>query len=233
MDESEALAEQTLRSMGWLDVQFEPDGNIPPDFLIGQNIAVEVRRLNQMHALDGRVRGLEEAAIPLRRKLERLLYSFGPPKNSSWFVHIAFRRPLGRWKSLEPFLREALQRFLDSPLKLNGVIFKREDFELEVHEASIALAHTFVMGGSIDENSGGFVVSEMLNSYRQCVTEKTRKIAPYKRKYAKWWLALIDHIGHGVDELDQEQFLAHAIRPQEWQKILIIAPNDPSKWFEF
>ena len=66
---SEALVETYLKGLGQIDVHYELDGNVPPDFLVDGRIAVEVRRLNQNH--DGGSgsgpRGLEEAAIPLWR----------------------------------------------------------------------------------------------------------------------------------------------------------------------
>jgi len=47
MDSSETLAKEYLRFLGYTDIIYEPDGNIPPDFLVNGRIAVEVRRLNQ------------------------------------------------------------------------------------------------------------------------------------------------------------------------------------------
>ena len=47
MNEEEKIAANYLHSLGFGDVKFEPDGNIPPDFSIGKSVGVEVRRLNQ------------------------------------------------------------------------------------------------------------------------------------------------------------------------------------------
>jgi len=44
MDEAEMLSEAFLRSRGFKAVVYEPDGNIPPDFLCDTRVAVEVRR---------------------------------------------------------------------------------------------------------------------------------------------------------------------------------------------
>ncbi|MEZ4719401.1 MAG: hypothetical protein R2851_25450 [Caldilineaceae bacterium] len=48
MDDSERKAyEDTFAAQGFENVVYEPDGNIPPDFLVDERIAIEVRRLNQ------------------------------------------------------------------------------------------------------------------------------------------------------------------------------------------
>ena len=65
MDNSERLAEQYLRSLELGNVCYEPDGNIPPDFVVDGRIAVEVRRLNQYVSNNGQMEAVERAAIPM------------------------------------------------------------------------------------------------------------------------------------------------------------------------
>jgi hypothetical protein len=43
----EELAQHYLVSLGLGQVVYEPEPNLPPDFLINGTVAVEVRRLNQ------------------------------------------------------------------------------------------------------------------------------------------------------------------------------------------
>jgi hypothetical protein len=54
MKSEERIAENYLTSLGFENVVFEPDGNIPPDFFVDDRIAVEVRRLNQ-HFFEGNI----------------------------------------------------------------------------------------------------------------------------------------------------------------------------------
>ena len=77
MDESEKLANEYLASLGFKNVIFEPDGNVPPDFLANGRIAFEVRRLNQNELSETGFRGLEEIAIPLQMTIRKLLLSMG------------------------------------------------------------------------------------------------------------------------------------------------------------
>jgi hypothetical protein len=65
VDASEVLADAYLRHCGYTDVKYEPDGNIPPDFLVNGRIAIEVRRLNQNYVAPEGNKGLEEVRIPL------------------------------------------------------------------------------------------------------------------------------------------------------------------------
>ena len=78
MDDSEHAASEYLRSYGFEDFVYEPDGKVPPDFLINGRIAVEVRRLNQMHQSGGKLHGLEEIQRSFTGKIPGLLKELGP-----------------------------------------------------------------------------------------------------------------------------------------------------------
>ena len=79
MDSTEAHVGAHLKHRGFTDVAYEPDGNVPPDFLVYGTIAIEVRRLNQNHFGESKAKGLEEVAIPLWNKIKTLLSSLGAP----------------------------------------------------------------------------------------------------------------------------------------------------------
>src|SRR5712691_4749237 len=101
MDSSEKVVSEYLAHRGFRDVLFEPDGNVPPDFLFEGRIAVEVRRLNQNEETSEGPRGLEEVAIPLQAKVIRLLATLGPATgDESWYVTYSLRRPVPQWNQL-------------------------------------------------------------------------------------------------------------------------------------
>jgi hypothetical protein len=233
MDSSEAVVEKLLVHMGFSQVIYEPDGNVPPDFLADGRIAVEVRRLNQNHDSGNGKRGLEEDAIPLWQKVEKLAMSFGPSTVESWFVTYDFSRPVKPWKILAPKLKDALLEFQSRPIRESGVIFSQDNFELDLFRASVVHQTYFVMGGVDDQQSGGFVVAEMLSNIEHCAAEKSAKIRTYKSRYGEWWLVLTDHIGRGLDDFDKQQLLEHAKRPPEWDRIVIVCPSDPTRWIDF
>ncbi|UCV13334.1 hypothetical protein [Quatrionicoccus australiensis] len=233
MDATEKLVADHLAHRGYTNVVYEPDGNIPPDFLVDGNIAIEVRRLNQNHFEGGDAQGLEEVAIPLWKRVKELAGSLGAPtENESWFVFFRFTRPVEAWKTLGPKLRKALETFVASPIKQKSTVFITKGFELEVFRASNPHASMFVMGGCSDEESGGWLLSEMETNIRHCASEKSRKIKKVRSKYKHWWLALVDHIGHGLDDFDREMFRDQVSISHDWEKIILIDPRDHSRWFE-
>lgn len=86
MDDSENVAYEYLLSLGIGSVIYEPDGKVPPDFLVNGRIAVEVRRLNQNEVTKTGISGLEEIRIPLHKNLVKLFSSLGPPKRGKSLV---------------------------------------------------------------------------------------------------------------------------------------------------
>lgn len=233
MDSSEKLAEQLLRHMGFQSVVYEPDGNVPPDFLVDGRIAVEVRRLNKSHDSGDGMRGLEETFYPLWQKIERLAHSLGPANGESWFVTFSFSRPIPKWVDLESKLRAALKEFMAKSDGCSCVIYEEPSFQLKVTRASNPLENYFCMGSGNDHQAGGFVVADMLVNIEHCANEKLQKVSKVRGKYETWWLVLADHIGLGLSEGDRMKFLSYASRPEGWDKIIVVDPRDPHSWFEF
>lgn len=233
MDASEAIVEKLLKHMGFESVCYEPDGNVPPDFLADGRVAVEVRRLNQNYDAGNGKRGLENTAIPLSDRVEKLASSFGPAEDESWFLVFHFSRPIKPWGELKPKLRAKLAAFRARPERSSGPVYADENFELDVIRASQPLEHYFCMGWCSDRQSGGFIVSEMLENIAHCSDEKLNKIASFRNKYPEWWLVLTDYIGYGLDDYNKQQLLAHAKRPAGWDKIVVVSPSNPKKWLEF
>lgn len=102
MNNDEAIVKRFLENQ-FLKVTHEPDGNIPPDFLVNDEIAIEVRRLNQNYTrINGKIKGLEENRYPLRDKISDLLKKYGSQKcDHRWFVGVRFTRPLEGWGTLK------------------------------------------------------------------------------------------------------------------------------------
>lgn len=231
MDRAEQIAEQYLKSCGFSKVVHEPDGNIPPDFLCDSNVAVEVRRLSQSW-YDGKVRrGLAEAEAPLLQRVERLLPTLGPPVHDhSWFVFYRFSRPLPKWKVIEPLIVRELKTFMANPIPFEKRLLP--EFELSVFAASKSHEDCFVLGGYSDAQSGGWVISEVTENLTHAIAEKTEKIAPYRHRYPAWWLVFVDLIAHGFDEFDRNAFRAEVRLNHTFDKVVLLDPGDPQRFFE-
>ena len=114
MNDSEKTIFEYLQSQHLGTVVYEPDGNVPPDFLVDGRIAVEVRRLNENVETGAGHRGLEEISKPLNVLVKKALAATGTPVNgTSWFVFYTYSRPLPAWKELDALLRRALGQIRD------------------------------------------------------------------------------------------------------------------------
>ena len=238
MDDSEKLAEIFLRNSGFTDVRYEPDGNVPPDFLADRRVAVEVRRLNQNYD-DGRgkgLRGLEETAIPLGQWIRNYLMGLGPgPVNGqSWFVYYRFSRPTPPFKDLKQALDDLLLPFMKSadPQPFKTQLRVAGKFWITVFRAQSPMSTFFRLAGNSDEQSRGWLINEIEINLNHCIEEKTSKINSYQTKYKEWWLVLSDHIGYGLDDFDQKMFLTQAsVLPGIFAKIILLDPYDATRIF--
>ncbi len=234
LDDSEKIAEIYLHHRGFKDIHYEPDGNVPPDFLVNGTIAIEVRQLNQNQITDSWYRGLDEDAIPLLMKFRKLLKSFEPAENGeTWFVRYKFGRPIEPWKELETKIRNCLSEFRGNPSERRRVdIMIDDNFELNFIRATDAHESFFIFGGYGDHDSGGWILEKTLKNLRLCVEEKTQKVASVRHRYKEWWLILIDRIGYGVEDCDHAIYREHLAIEHSWDKIILVNPLNPTSGFE-
>lgn len=233
MNSDEQIVKQYLLNSGYSDVAYEPDGNVPPDFLVDGSIAVEVRRLNQ-HYFGGEFpEGLEIEAIPLWRQLGALAVGLGPPiDDQSWYLYFRFERPVERFKTLLPKIRAALEVFKASATKTKGLVFEQDGFEIEVVRSPTLHPSLFTLGGCTDRDSGGWLIHEMHQNIVHCVSEKTLKVSQKRQKYPVWWLALVDYIGFGLDDSDKAALREHVSLHCGWGRIIVIDPRDARTSFD-
>lgn len=185
MNDSEKSVYEYLTSQGFGTVVYEPDGKVPPDFLVDGRIAVEVRRLNQNEETATGHRGLEEVSKPLNALVEKALAAMGPPVDgASWLVLYTYTRPLPPWRKLEELLLNALREVRDQPSLRDHEARVTSKVRLSFARASKVHPYLFVLGGSSDHDSGGFVVSEMAQNLRICIAEKSLKVSRVRSRYS-------------------------------------------------
>ena len=91
----------------------------------------------------------------------------------------------------------------------------------------------FLLGSYTDQESGGWMVSEVHRNLAIVLQQKARKIAPYRGKYSEWWLALPDYIGFGLsDPTDQSQFREMPVLVHDWNRVILINPTNLDVSFE-
>ncbi|HEX3810487.1 MAG TPA: hypothetical protein VHW02_12415 [Rhizomicrobium sp.] len=233
MDASETLVKAYLNSLDFAVVQYEPDGNVPPDFLCDAHIAVEVRRLNQNYDDGNGPRGLEEVDISLWQNVRELILSMGvPTEGKTWGVFYRFSRPLPKWKRLKSAIENELRKFMNSGNQQPCSVTVQNNFHMKVYRYPIAKPTFFVPLGNSDEQRGGWLIEEIEKNLRYCIEEKEKKISSFRNKYKEWWLVLPDHIGLGLDEIEREIFRDQFRMTHTFDKVVLLDPRDCRRSFE-
>jgi hypothetical protein len=229
-DRAEMLALKHLKER-YLSVIHEPDGVAAPDFLVDGRYAVEVRRLNQNIESNGEIESLEETAIPLAQRVQKLLKKLGPPKaNHSWFVDLTFSRPIPEWKVIKKYMVTELEKVKNNSDYEPTILPNTSYLRLGLMRTSTIHEDMFLLGGYDDRESGGWVVSEFERNLIICIEDKNKSIN--RDKYKTWWLLLVDLIGNSLDKKDREYFKSTFHIKHDWDKIIIIDPANPANHFE-
>lgn len=200
MNRDENVAVTYLKHLDLGDVEYEPDGNVPPDFLISDEIAVEVRRLNENYFDDEDSSGLEELTIPLLKSATQAFRSFDNQYDGeSYFVGVEYDRPYEpSSKETENNIKTVLDNFLRGDDEAPVVLSANDSLKIVIYPRSPKQGEVFRLAVSIDWDSGGWVVPVYAENINYCVFEKSTKIKDRVGEYEEWWLLLIDYIGGGL-----------------------------------
>lgn len=223
MNREERITEAYLKSLGLKNIVFEPDGNVPPDFLVDGRIAVEVRRLNQHFFTKEEAQGLEEARIPLFKLMQSSLGEFNVQyKGDSYWISVRFHRPIEKGSINRKAISRTLNSFLTQPLPLPCSIKVTESLYFHIFASQPVEDRVFRFAGGTDRESGGFVLAEFKKNFDHCVKEKTAKIKDYYDKYASWRLVLVDKIAYGFNESEREQIKSIVAMNPSWDKVIVL-----------
>jgi hypothetical protein len=225
MKREEKIARKYFLHNGYKQIIFEPDGNIPPDFLLNYKIAVEVRRLNK-YFNGAPLEFLEYKIIPI---IQKILKEFEHIKSDKTdFINIRFSRPLKVNRNFKNKIREILQ------IQVNNLGEKRlfkvnENIEIEFFPSEKSLHSPFSLGGYTDNNSFGFIICDIYENLKFIIKEKEHKIQPYRARYKTWWLLLIDYIGYGLTEADLKELKKLPFDKHIFKKIIFVSPINPEQ----
>ena len=202
-------------------IVYEPLGtDTTPDFLVLGEIAIEARRLNQYHNVDGAEVPGEQLAAAIHRRLEKILAEFGPARHGcTWFVHYRFRRPLSS-RCWEPMAREKLMPFARGEITISeSSILVDENLNLTLLRRTDVDGNYLEIGGMSDLDQGGFIVPLLEKSLALAINEKAGKTAQVRAQKPewKWWLVLVDHINGGA--------CAGVRAPHDFDKVIVVCPG--------
>jgi len=208
---------------------YEPDGNVPPDFKINSEIKVEVRRLNQNVFYDdfSDTEGLANVEINLPKALNEVLTGFDKSFNGESFrIAIRFWRSIDiDYKSFKELLKSKLTHFLKEMPNLPYSFEINQIAKIRVLPGTPKQKQIFKLFFTADQDGGGWVIPILKDNISYCITEKSKKIKPFKKAGEKWWLILINHIAFWGEE-DIEDIHAQNIRTKEFDKVLVVERLD-------
>jgi hypothetical protein len=229
MKRGESLANDYFISEGFNKILHEPDGNVPPDFLLNDSIAVEVRRLNQYLKRQENSIPLEDLEFKLMPRIRNLLLRFEEPGiESSAFLTISYKRPLKVDKKLIPEIDKILHEHIQF-IKERREYSLRANLKIAIWPTKRKLSKIYQIGIQSDYDSGGIMVAEMYRSLKIIINEKELKIAPYLNKYNEWWLVLVDNVGFGLDDEEIKELKTLPLYNHIFKKVIIIHPYDFKK----
>lgn len=225
----EKIVEKCLRNQGFEKIKYEPDGNIPPDFVLNDKIAIEVRRLNQNYLKNGEINGLENENFQVRDIINRLIDKISDTNfDTSAFLTYSIKRPLPENKIIKQELKKILTHYKEDMSNYKEFTIEK-NFHIELFPCEKQEQQFEIMFSS-DTDAGGFVLYEIYKNIKLVVAEKECKIKKFKNNYDEWWLALVDCIGYGLSESEINQLNQMPKFSSVFSRILMVSPIDDLKY---
>jgi len=232
MRREEAIAEKFLKKT-YAKIVYEPDGNIPPDFLIDDSVAVEVRRLNQNIKHDDTFKGIEIDQIKLKKIFESILRTYDTLKESdSYWIVLEYKRPIGDLKEIRKAAKIVLDSILENPMHIPQRASLNKSVSIEIVRASQKSTRKYRIGIEVDFDSGGWVAPLYIDNVGLCISEKSKKIGLYKKKYKTWWLLLVDFLCNGISDPEKTMAYQDIMKQTFFDRIIVINPIDLTVFLE-
>ncbi|MDE0430034.1 MAG: hypothetical protein OXH98_09675 [Caldilineaceae bacterium] len=241
-DYIEELARQWLESQEGIErVRYVSDTNDqPPDFVVDDRIAVEVRRQNLMTDATKANQSVEELERPLENNIRGVLEE-ARPAPGDYDIHVVqcdlYRASLPDREVTREQVERAVEEYiciLNEALQSQGkpVRWKTElecGVVLHFYPTSTPRDGRFVLEPEQDAvlpPSSGHVVQISIENINRCIVEKSRKIRDKICRFSEWWLVLVDnglptpHVG----ELDEWQEIRNGlVDTAPWSRIVVFS----------
>jgi hypothetical protein len=188
-------------------IVYEPDGNMPPDFLLSGSIAIEVRRLNENYKTEqGKAIGLEQDMIRLWNKLESACAQVAKQGAKQYFIEVQIvgERPL----DLSWLTTKAIT---DLYSKATTDCFTHEELGIRLDwkpRLGVPRSEAVVVYIFMDDAAGGWTGIVYSENIQAVIDEKWVKCMQNARQpYGEWWLVLVDYIFPSTDFLSHYEFI--------------------------
>lgn len=225
MDFLEEKTDTFLNSLGLGEVVFEPLGQGAfPDFSIGDRIAVECTRLVQV--IDGYT--VETLSISRMQSLENAFKTVKRQGfDKSYFVSVRYRISIDvrlMTKVVQDYLRKCVATGFVPQERVNLTDGLSISFT-----ASSPREQPFSLGSAGIENSGGWLMDELVRQCQEAVLRKKTRATQHREHFSDFWLAVGSAltIGIGIQEV---QFLRDEIKSVGlWSHLLLIDTDSPAR----
>jgi hypothetical protein len=191
--------------------------------------------LNQHYeAEDGETTGLEVGSFPLYGLVHKLLADYDHLfAGKTYFVYLRFRRPIEKGKVVKKSVKKALDEFLKSPSEKTVEVKIIDNLSIKIIPAGTPRkGKLYLMAGYTDRDSGGWVLSELERNILICSEEKLVKVEKHRSNYSTWWLALVDHIGHGIGDDEKRHLNEGLLSGHDWDRVIIVNPINSQEAYE-
>ncbi len=231
-NKDETRAKKYLQSLDFEQVEYEPLGNVTPDFLLDNTIAVEVRRLNRNHINGENELSIENFEIPLIKKIKKIISNFKYiPYNNSAYISIAISKPL-EIEHKRRIIKKIKKIFKRHTRHISEKrTYKIADF-LEITFTPTDKKKTQYIFNDCNENFF-WIVDELHKNIQLVIDEKNQKIDKNFGLYHEWWLILVDSIIYGLDDEDFKALKNISLDKKRFSKVIILSAKGKFKAFEF
>lgn len=227
----EKIAESFLESCGFKNIQFEPKGNRTPDFVVNDEIAVEVRRLNSFYGKEA----IEQVRFQFLPKVIKFIEDLEfEISDKYYFFHINYQRPIRFSNNLkDKILQCILEHQRNESFNFNTFEYEVEDnFTLGLTAFPEKLERQYNLGSYCDLDEGGAVLKNVYDSLKIIIPEKYSKIEKYKSEYDTWWLILIDFISFGIRKSEYKSLLDSIDFDLKFDKVIIVSSVNENDFIE-
>jgi len=231
-NKDEKRVQKYLQTLNPNTLEYEPLGNVTPDFLIDEKTAVEVRRLNRNHIDGENLPNIENFEIPLIKNIKKIINSFeSKPYKNSAYVSITLNKPveLNNKKNITKRVKKVLKKHAKSIAKTKS--YKISGYLEITFTPTDKKSHIYFFSGC--NNDFFWIVHELRKNIQTVIDEKNRKIKKNYHLYEEWWLILVDSIIYGLDEEDFEELKNIKLKKKKFSKVMILSPKGEFKTFEF
>ncbi len=235
----ERRAKEWLESQGYIDIRdLSKERKDPPDFVVENRIAVEVRRLNRMDDSD---EGIETDENALTGMIEEVLENAGePPGDYNVEVECQTHGVPLETRTDKKLVKQTVAHFVAQyAKKIDKALQSREHLKPWVTEWECGIKLRFSSGlisktgkfelVDVEVDPSGWVLPDSIDNINRCIVKKTGKIQDIICLYPEWWLVLVDHNVFVPESWEQDRLQTirdGLVDTDPWSRIVVLNVSD-------